>query len=193
MGAGAERRAPTVAVIGATGSGKTTLARRLAERLGVPHVELDALHWGPGWSQPTTDDFRARVRAAMAGDGWVVDGNYGGKLGRLVLEQADLVVWLDPPLRTILWRLVRRTLRRIRTREELWNGNRESLRNLLSWSPEESVIRWSWSRHAVCRERYATAAANPGHLRFVRIASRADARRLVERARTGRDSVGPDL
>src|SRR5437867_3794784 len=91
-----------IAVMGASCSGKTTLAKAVAGKLGVPHVELDALHWGPNWSEPTAEEFGARVGEAIAGDDWVVDGNYGGKLGDTVVSQADLIVWLDLPLRMVL-------------------------------------------------------------------------------------------
>jgi adenylate kinase family enzyme len=87
-------------VIGSARSGKTTFAGALAQRLGVPHVELDALHWQPGWVETPADELRERVAAALGGDGWVVDGNYGSRLGTSVLDQADEVVWLDLPLST---------------------------------------------------------------------------------------------
>src|SRR5690348_18218982 len=87
-------------VRGTSGAGKSTFAAELATRLGVPHIELDALHHGPNWAQPTAAEFQARVKAAMAAapDGWVIDGNYDSKLGGLVTGAADIVVWLDPPL-----------------------------------------------------------------------------------------------
>src|SRR5436190_8764193 len=94
---GSRRSVPTrIAVVGTTCAGKTTVAKRLAEIHGLPHIELDALHWGPGWSEPSEDEFRARVEEALDADGWVADGGYHGKLGDLVLERAELVVWLDP-------------------------------------------------------------------------------------------------
>jgi adenylate kinase family enzyme len=141
-----------IAVVGTTCSGKTTVAKRLAASHGVPHVELDALHWGPGWSEPTAEDFRRRVESALAGDGWVVDGGYHGKLGDLVLNRADLVVWLDPPLWTILGRLAARTLRRIRRREELWGGNRETWRGALL--SRDSLLWWALTTHRPRRKRY---------------------------------------
>lgn len=119
-----------IAVIGsASGTGKTTLARELARRLDVECVELDALVHGPNWTETPNDVLRARVEPVLARDAWVIDGTYRGKLGTLVLDAADLVVWLDLPIHVWLPRLLRRTYRRIRSREELWNGNRETLRN----------------------------------------------------------------
>jgi adenylate kinase family enzyme len=121
-----------VTVLGTSGSGKTTVAAALAERLGVPHVELDALHHGPNWTEASPEELRRRVEQAIAGhDGWVMDGGYESKLGDLALERADTVVWLDLPLRVGLGRLRRRTSERIRGDVELWGGNRESWRNAL--------------------------------------------------------------
>jgi adenylate kinase family enzyme len=144
--------APKIAVVGTTCSGKTTVARRLAEQHGVPHVELDALHWGPGWSEPSAEDFRAKVEEALAGDGWVADGGYHGKIGELVLERADVVVWLDLPLWTILRRLSARTLRRIRGGEELWGSNRETWRRAML--SRNSFFLWALKTHRPRRRRY---------------------------------------
>jgi adenylate kinase family enzyme len=143
---------PKIAVVGTSGSGKTTVARRLAEHHGVPHVELDALHWGPNWSEPSVEEFRARVERALSSPGWIADGSYHGKLGDSVLERADLVVWLDPPLWTIAGRIWSRTLRRIRTREELWGGNRESWRD--AFLSRDSLFVWIVRTHRARRRRY---------------------------------------
>ena len=82
------------------------MAARLAEALRVPHIELDALHHGPNWQEATAEELRARVEEALVGlDGWVADGNYMGKLGTWLIDQADTIVWLDLPLRTLLPRI----------------------------------------------------------------------------------------
>jgi adenylate kinase family enzyme len=141
-----------IAVVGTSGSGKTTVARRLAEHHGVPHVELDALHWGPNWSEPSAEEFRARVERALSSPGWIADGSYHGKLGDSVLERADFVVWLDPPFWTIAGRIWSRTLRRIRTREELWGGNRETWRD--AFLSRESLFVWIVKTHRARRRRY---------------------------------------
>src|SRR4051794_5544022 len=116
-----------VSVVGVSGSGKTSMAAALAARGGVPHIELDALHWEPHWVMAETDVFRARVAAAIARPTWVADGNYS-KVRDLVWARADTVVWLDYPFAVSFARLIRRTVRRSVFRERLWNGNRERLR-----------------------------------------------------------------
>ncbi len=120
-----------VLISSASASGKTTLANELARRLDAPCHELDALNHGPGWTEATAEELRAAVEPLVAGKRWVIDGAYRGKLGHLVLDAADTVVWLDLPMRTWLPRLVRRTASRIVRRQELWNGNRETLRGAM--------------------------------------------------------------
>lgn len=159
-----------IAVVGTTCSGKTTVATRLAELHGVPHVELDALHWGPCWSEPSSEEFRARVEEALTADGWVTDGGYHHALGDLVLEQADLVVWLDLPLPTILGRLSARTLRRIRAREVLWGGNRETWRGAVF--SRNSLFLWALKTHRPRRRRYEQRLAR---YETVRLRSSAEA------------------
>ncbi len=144
-----------VAVIGPSCSGKTTTAHRLAAILGVPHVELDALHHDANWTEAPAELLQKRVRAALAAapDGWVVDGNYYGKLGPIVLDQADTIVWLDVPYGRAVGRVLRRTFVRSLTRTELWNGNRESLRNALG---RQSIVWWVLSRHRGFAARWAS-------------------------------------
>lgn len=150
-----------VVVVGTSGAGKSTLARQLADRLGVAHLELDAVHHLPGW-QPIADDaFRDEVGAFVAThDGWVVDGNYA-VVRDLLWGPADTLVWLDLSRPVVMGRVVRRTLRRLVTREELWNGNREQWRNLLSRDPERSIVRWAWATHPDRRRQYPDLIAEP--------------------------------
>jgi adenylate kinase family enzyme len=135
-----------VAVIAsASGNGKTTMGRDLAERMGVRFVELDALVHGPNWIETPDDVLAAQLAPVLASDGWVIDGTYRRKLGDRVLEAADVVVWLDLPIRVWLPRLVRRTGRRLIGREEIWNGNRESLRGAV-WG-RESLFGYALQSH----------------------------------------------
>ena len=167
-----------VNVKGISGSGKSTFALELARRLGLPYVELDALHHGPNWSEPTDEVFRARVQAAMdaAPDGWVIDGNYEGKLGELVLSPADTIVWLDLPFRVKARRLWRRTATRIRDDVELWSGNKETWRNVL-WGRE--ALFW-WMVRGHFRHRREWPLRFTGDPRFVRLRSVEEARDWLE-------------
>lgn len=167
-----------VVVKGTSGVGKTTFAQALAERLGVPWIELDALHHGPNWSAPPDEEFRARVRAALAAapDGWVVDGNYDTKLGETMLAAADTIVWLDYPLWVGFPRLWRRTMRRIIRREVLWAGNRETWRD--QFASRETIFFWAVHSHVKHRRRWPARFA--GDARLVRLRSPEAARRWLE-------------
>ena len=162
-----------VAVVGTSGSGKSTLARELARRIRGQYVELDAIHHLPRWTPMEREEMRRVVSERIAGERWVVDGNYGPKVGDLVLGRADTCVWLDLPRRVVMPRIIRRTLRRGITREELWNGNREQVRDWFHPNPEYNIILWSWKQVGAYRDRYGAAMADPAndHLEWVHITS----------------------
>jgi len=166
-----------VVVGGETSAGKTTFARALARRLGVPVIELDALFWGPDWTKPAPEEFRARVAAAAAADGWVIDGNYSSTRD-LVWSRADTFVWLDPPFPGPAPRRPVRTNRRIRTREELWNGNRERFRN--AYLSTDSLYVWLLRAHGRHHRDWPGAIARYAHLRVLRFRSPRDAARWLE-------------
>jgi hypothetical protein len=167
-----------VLVVGCSGSGKTTLSRALAERLDAPYVELDALHHGEGWVPRPT--FAADVDRLTAQAHWVVDGNYAA-VRELLWSRADSVVWLDLPRALVEWQVVRRSLVRWVTREELWNGCREP--SPLGWRDPEHPVRWAWTKHAEYRVLYAARFADPqwAHLAHVRLRSRRAVRRFLDR------------
>ncbi|HEX5417829.1 MAG TPA: adenylate kinase, partial [Chloroflexota bacterium] len=113
--------------------------------------------------------FRARVAQALAADRWVADGNYSAARD-LVWGTADTLIWLDYPLRVILPRLLRRTIRRGVTGEELWNGNRERLTFLFT---RDSLILWALQTHPRYRREFPIVLAKPefAHLQVIRLAS----------------------
>lgn len=160
-----------IAIIGVTGSGKTTLARQISAILGIPHVELDSLHWGPNWVMAETDAFRAQVGQALACDEWVTDGNYS-KARDIIWGRANTIVWLDYALPVILWQLVTRTLRRIITREELWNTNRETWRGALFG--KDSLFLFAIQTHPRHRKSYPELFQKPenAHLQVIRLKNR---------------------
>jgi adenylate kinase family enzyme len=168
-----------VGVVGGSCTGKTTTSRLLAAKLGVPHIELDALHHDPGWQEAPADVLQARVDAALAAapDGWVADGNYAGKLGTSVLEQADTIVFLDLPYRVALRRVLWRTTSRVISREELWNGNRETLRNALS---RDSIVLWVITQHRSYRKKWPPRLASLEHVDVVRLRSPREVREWLQ-------------
>jgi adenylate kinase family enzyme len=142
-----------VVVFGTTGSGKSRLAERLATRTGLRVVELDALFWGRDWQPAPVELFRHRVERETSDGDWIVVGNYG-QVRDLVWHPADTLIWLDLPLPLVMWRLLRRTIRRVTTREELWgSGNRESWRQ--AFLSRHSILLWALKTHRRNHDKYA--------------------------------------
>lgn len=168
-----------ISVVGTSGSGKTTVGRAIADRLGIPFVELDALAWLPGWTDRPLAELRELVEERTRGPAWVVDGNYS-KVRDLVWGRADTVVWLDYPFRRVFGQLLRRTLRRALRREELWNGNRESIR--MSFFSRESILLWAIRTHRRRKREYPELLARSEHtrLRVIRLRSPAETRRWLD-------------
>jgi adenylate kinase family enzyme len=158
-----------IVITSASGNGGTTFSRALAERLGVPFVELDALNHGPGWVEATPEELRAKVAPIVATASWVIDGSYRGKLGDLVLARTDAVVWLDLPMTVWLPRLLRRTIGSIVRKEELWSGNRETLRGALVG--RDALIPWTLRHYRRRRRKYPREL---DRFNLVRLRTRAD-------------------
>jgi adenylate kinase family enzyme len=164
-------RPSRVLVAGTSGSGKTTLAARIAETLAVPHVEIDALFHGPGWtSRPS---FLEDVHRFSAGPAWVTEWQYGSARAHLA-ERADLLVWLDLPRATVMRQVVHRTLKRRARRERLWNGNVEPpLRTFFTDS--EHIVRWAWSTHRESAPRVTALLQDRPDRMVVRLRNHKDA------------------
>lgn len=155
-----------VVVVGCSGSGKTTFARQLAQRLGAPHIELDALHWLPNWVPRPTDEFQALVAQAVSQEQWVTDGNYRA-VRDLVWSRATAVVWLNYTFPTVFGRVLRRTLRRTLTHEELYMGNHESLRR--SFLSRDSILWWVITTFRRRRRQYRALFDPTAAVSYVRI------------------------
>jgi len=159
-----------IIVVGTTGSGKTTMASRLAGRLHLPHIELDALHWEPNWTHVTDDELRRRIEASTRPDAWVVDGNYSVTRD-VTWPRAQAVVWLDYPLWTVFRQLWRRIWKRWLTRELLWGNNREHLWiHFKLWS-DESLIKWLFKTYWRRKKQYPLLFVKPeyAHLKVFQL------------------------
>ncbi|MFN8041619.1 MAG: hypothetical protein U0Q07_20550 [Acidimicrobiales bacterium] len=166
-----------IIVVGPPGAGKTTTSRGLAAVLDCPHVELDGMWWDAGWTEAGSSEFRSRVAAVTHGDRWVVDGNYFSSGARdVVWPLADTVVWLDPPRRVTVPRVVWRSANRALHRTELWNGNRERLA-----LDRDSMIRFAWREHPNYHKRYVGLIhdSDLSHLDWIHLRSPKQVRRWM--------------
>ncbi|MEB3180058.1 MAG: adenylate kinase [Nostocaceae cyanobacterium] len=159
-----------ISVVGTSGSGKTTLASQIAERLAIPHVELDYLHWEPNWVEVPDEVMRERVSLALGGEFWVVDGNYS-IVRDIVWGRADTVVWLDYSLTVIMSRLLWRTFARSITQEEVCNGNRETLQK--AFFSSDSILLWALQTYKKKRREYPLLfqKAEYAHINFLHLRS----------------------
>jgi adenylate kinase family enzyme len=157
---------PRIIVVGTSGSGKTTLARAVARRLAIPHVELDALHWLPRWTERPLDEFLGLTAERLSGPAWVVDGNYSSAQD-VVWPRGTHIVWLNYSRSVVMRRVLWRTLSRAVLRTEIFSGNRESLR--MSFFSSESILWWAWTTHGPNRQTYRTLFDGPEHPHLRRI------------------------
>lgn len=162
-------------VIGTSGSGKSTLGRRLAERLALPFFEMDALYWGPNWSEPSDEEFLARLASVTEHDRWVLDGNYSRTTPTKWLR-VELVIWLDMEFWRTIFRVTQRSVRRSLSGDEIWpgTGNRETLARTFFW--RKSALLWAIRNYHHNRRRYAKLIDSPefAHIRFLRLRSPSD-------------------
>jgi adenylate kinase family enzyme len=171
-----------ISVIGTSGSGKSTMAKRLSAAFGLPHIELDAVNWQPGWRSLDAEDpveFLRRVEAEIGGEAWVTDGNYSTVRGA-IWARATHLVWLDYDRPVIMRRVITRSVARALDQRELWSGNRERWRD---WLHASHPIRWAWDTWKDRRARYEAMLADRAnaHLTVLRLRHPREAGGVVER------------
>lgn len=167
-----------VIVAGTSGSGKTHLAARISAALKIPHIEIDALHHGPGWNKRPS--FETDVEQFAQSPQWVTEWQYSS-VRPLLAKRADLLVWLDLSRTRVMWQVTGRTIRRYFHRETLWNGNVEpSLWTI--FGDRDHIIRWAWRTHDETRRRVIALAAERPDLPVVRLNDRAEVERWVAEA-----------
>lgn len=164
-----------ISVVGTSGSGKTTVGRRVAELLDVDFVELDSIRHQAGWNEMPDDQFRQEVGHLVLGDAWVVDGGYESVLGESVRSRATEVIWVDPRRPVLMAQVIWRSLIRAALRKELWNGNREHFR---TWLEPDHPIRWAWATAPERRLQYERLR-QVSDVPWARLRSRREIRRYL--------------
>ena len=141
-------------IVGTSGSGKSTLAKYLAAKLGLKHIELDAIQWLPDWQKRSPEEFMKLLdkELSQATHGFVMDGNF--TQAEVIIQANSDLIFLDYPRITVFGRILKRSIKRVATREELWAGNREELKFLLSLNPDLNPVLWSWKSHHKRVESY---------------------------------------
>lgn len=150
-----------VVVIGTSCSGKSTFARRLAEILDCPWIELDRLHWLPDWEPRPLDEFRRHMAEKASQDRWVIDGNYSSKVRDIVWPRATHIVWLNYSFPIIFSRALRRTMKRLWTKEILFSGNQESWQT--QFFRRDSILLWVITTYGRRRREYPETFKKPAY------------------------------
>jgi hypothetical protein len=155
-----------IVVIGVTGCGKSMLAEKLSQKLGLEFIELDALFWKPGWVESDREEFRQKVNRATCAPAWALAGNYSYARD-LIWPRAEALVWLDYSFWLVFGRLVKRTLQRWYTKEPLWGTNTERLLPQLKLWSKESLFYWQVHSYRKHKRLYPVLLASPeySHLR----------------------------
>jgi adenylate kinase family enzyme len=167
-----------IAVIGTSCSGKTLLAQKIAQHLNYPHFELDAIHWLPDWKSRSPSEFRGLINEAVAKECWVIDGNYS-TVQDIIWGRATHVIWLNYPFHTVFWRAVRRTVRRVFTREEIFSKNRETF--TLAFLSRESILWWVITTFHRRRKKYRSLLTEEkySNITFIELEKPCDAEKFL--------------
>jgi adenylate kinase family enzyme len=177
-------------VVGPSSSGKTTLSRKLSRILSIPHIEMDALFWGPNWYLPPNEEFLPKLQSALKGSSWILDGNYTNRTLSIKWERVTSIIWLDFSFPRLLYQAVIRAFKRIITQEELWSGtgNRETLKNLFS---KDSIVLWTIKTYKKFRPFYKIIieSGNYSHIKFVRLSSPKEVDLFLMKVKNNRDLI----
>ena len=153
-----------IVIIGTCGIGKTTLGRKLAKRLNIPVTDLDDLYWLPHWKLRPPEKCAALIKATVNETQWIICGNQS-KYRHLIWPQADTIIWLDFPLHTLFFRLLKRGIRQMISRELICNGNQQNLYRLL-W-----ILHWVFRRYWRNKKRYGKLSHSTPHVKWYRMNS----------------------
>ena len=170
-----------ILVVGSSCAGKTTLAQRLAQELGIHHIQLDAINWLPNWQERDSEEFLAILeKEVTTHPDWVIDGNYS-RSRHVTWPRAEVVVWLNYSYPVVLWRAVRRTFRRVLTREALYSGNVETFRN--TFLSKDSILLWVITRFHSRRRSYQNIRRKDtySHLKWIELRRPSEADQIVGR------------
>jgi adenylate kinase family enzyme len=181
IGGGVMKR---INVIGTSGSGKSTFSVKLSRKLNYPYIEMDAIFWKPNWKGSSDEEFFATLTSRLAGEHWVLDGNYN-RTSKIKWDRVDTIIWIDYSFSRTLFQAIKRAITRIVTQQELWGkaGNVESLKK--SFFNKDSIILWTLKKYKANRIRYADLMNKPEymHIEFIRLTGPTEAKAFLDELR----------
>jgi len=156
-------------VVGTSGSGKSYFSEKLAEKLNIPYIEMDEVYWLANWNEPTNEVYFEKLEKVLSCDHWVLDGNYS-RTQAIKWQHVETIIWVDYSFARTLYQAALRAINRALTRKELWAGNRESWRKLLS---KDSILLWTVTHYRKNKTKYQSYIDDPkySHIDFIRIKS----------------------
>lgn len=156
-------------IIGTSGSGKSTFAKRLAKRLELPYIEIDAIFWGKNWYWPPDEAFFTRLEKTLDREAWVLDGNYT-RTTAIKWEAVDTVIWIDFSFPRTLYQVISRSIRNLITKKELWpgTGNRQTIQRFFS---KDSIVLSTIKVYRKNRRKYLKMmnSSEYAHIEFVQL------------------------
>ena len=174
-------------VIGTTGSGKSTFSRRLAQQIKCPHIQMDQLFWKENWQESHDDEFFPKVKQAVSGSAWVLDGNYS-RTNDIKWNNVDAIIWLDYSYPRTFAQLFQRTVKRISSKQELWKdtGNVETFQK--SFMSKQSILLWFLKSYSMNKQRYARLMESTDlrGVQFIRLRNPQEANHFIANVHKGR-------
>lgn len=169
-----------IIIPGAVGAGKTTLAKQLSKKLGIPHVEVDHIFWLPNWKQRPVEERIKIAKEKLSGDKWIVCGNHSW-LKEIMWDRADTVIWLDYSFWRCLFRVLKRAACLIYTKKEICGGNKESFSRL--FFSKGSILVHLFTKYGKFKKRYSAMMTSSDfkHINFIRLKSPRETEKWLEK------------
>lgn len=167
-----------ILIIGTTGVGKTTLAKEISGRTGLPAYDLDDFYWQPGWVIAPAAEFQKKTVALCAQEKWIITGNYRS-VRDIVWSRADTLIWMDYSFLRALLQLLKRTFTRLRDRQMICNGNTEDWRLVFS---RRSIILWFFKTYWRRKQEYGAvfkARDVPSVQHYIRLRNPEEAKEFI--------------
>ncbi len=167
-----------IVIVGTSGSGKTCLGKKLSQISGLPQTDLDEIFWLPGWIESDRRELEQKISEKVNSDEWIISGNYN-RVSDVIWQKANMMIWLDYPLLKIFWRCLKRSFRRIVTREICCNGNYETIKMLFS---SKSILLWVLKTYRKRKKTYSKFFQdhNDSQIQLVRITNALDEKKFLD-------------